>query len=360
MIDVPITVAVGLVMTVGTAHLGRPTLAPMAYALVWIAAAGLLVRRRAPMASLVIGTAAAASYLALGYPPGPIFAAVAWPIAMVARRTLLLRSVVCCGASVLVIAAAELIGQSASLTDLLVLGWLLVPWAVGTVSHYRGEAFARIGDEIAVRREFEESRATYEERLRIARDVHDVVGHALAVINMQAGVALHVVGKQPQQAELALAAIKRTSKDALDDLRSTLDVYRQEPGAPRRPTPGIGQLATLIAESGVDAHLTVTGDDREFPAAVDVTAYRIVQESLTNVLRHAGPARADVLVDRRPGELLIEVTDDGRGPPDDETPGHGLAGMRERVAAVRGSLEAGARPEGGFRVRARIPLGVVR
>jgi signal transduction histidine kinase len=351
-------VVAGFLMSLGSAHAAPSgvSLAPGGYALVWLGAAGLFFRRRVPLAALAIGTAATASYLALGYPRGPIFVAVGWPLAMVAKLEPVRRAAVACGLSVVIVAAAELVGR-ASPTDLLVIGWLLFPWAVGTVLRYRGEAYARIRADEESRHAYEESRATYEERLRIARDVHDVVGHALAVINMQAGVALHVVGKQPQQAEVALTAIKRTSKDALDDLRSTLAVYRQEPGAPRRPAPGIGQLATLIAESGVDAGLTVSGDAGELPAAVDVTAYRIVQESLTNVLRHAGPARAEVLIDHRPGELVIEVTDDGLGATATGSAGHGLAGMRERVAAVRGTIEAGPRPEGGFTVRASIPVG---
>ncbi len=188
----------------------------------------------------------------------------------------------------LVFDALTLVGQSA---------WLLVPWALGTVVQIRRESAARIRSE-------SRSRYASEQRLEIARDVHDVVGHGLAVINMQAGIALHVLEKRPEQAAIALDAIKRTSKEALEELRATLAVYRSDDPAPRRPAPGLGQLESLVAttvESGLVVKLAVTGDVVELPSSVDLAGYRIVQESLTNVLRHAGPATARVCVSVRAG-----------------------------------------------------------
>jgi signal transduction histidine kinase len=209
-------------------------------------------------------------------------------------------------------------------------------------------------------------RRAYEERLRIAQEVHDVVGHGLAVINLQAAVALHVVGRRPEQAEVALAAIKRSSKDALEELRGTLAVFRQpqpdHPDGAWRPAPGLGQLdglVTAVAEGGLSVEVAVSGERADLSAAVDLAAYRIVQESLTNVVRHAGPATATVRVGYEPGAVVVEIADTGRGRPSGAArpAGHGIAGMRERAAAVGGTLEAGPSAEGGFRVRARLPFG---
>jgi signal transduction histidine kinase len=248
--------------------------------------------------------------------------------------------------------------------------WFLVPWAIGAGLRVRREDTRR-GREEAGRRH------AYEERLRIAREVHDIVGHGLAVINMQAGVALHVFDRRPEQARVALEAIKQASKDALEELRVTLDIYRRpDDGAQstasrperdgeeaRRPAPGLAQVDGVVAamaESGLAVRLEVTGSPVALPAAVDLAAYRIVQESLTNVVRHAGPASARVQVRYEPGEVVLEITDDGRarvGAGARDSGGHGIAGMRERAAAVHGTLEAGPRPAGGFRVLARLPSG---
>jgi signal transduction histidine kinase len=265
------------------------------------------------------------------------------------------------GAGELVTALPTMVGWGA--------GWVVLPWALGTI--------VRLGREEAGRnREEELRRRAYEERLRVAREVHDVVGHGLAVINMQAGIALHVLAKRPDQVEVALEAIKTTSKEALDELRSTLAVFRQpeEASAPRRPAPGLAQLEALIGEmtdSGLPVDLTVSGERAGLPGAVDHAAYRIVQESLTNVLRHAGPVTARVRVSYEPGTLDLEISDDGNGTrphqldgsaPDGAadaagTGGHGIVGMRERAAAVGGTLVAGPGEAGGFRVHARLPTG---
>jgi signal transduction histidine kinase len=221
----------------------------------------------------------------------------------------------------------------------------------------------RVGRDSAARARTEEVRRhSYEERLRIAQEVHDVVGHGLAAIHMQAEIALHVLPKRPEQAETALAAISRTSKVALDELRATLDVVRREADAtaPRTPGPGLARLDDLVARmsgTGVAVTVTVTGTPRELPAAIDLAAYRIVQEALTNVLRHAGTATAAVLVGYQPQELVVEVTDSGRGAVTvDAKGGHGIPGMAARVTALGGVFEAGPRPADGFRVFARLPV----
>ena len=214
--------------------------------------------------------------------------------------------------------------------------------------------------------EEEARRRVAEERIRIARDLHDVIAHGVAAIHLQAGAALHVIDRQPDVAAPALSSIKDLSKQTLDELRATVGVLRSEAAdaaAPRAPTPGISQLAALIDQArhaGLSVDLQVDPSLNGLPAAVDVAAFRIVQESLTNVMRHAGQwAHAVVTIseDER-GDLNVEVDDDGLGAsaraPDN--PGHGLAGMRERAATVGGDVKAGPRVGGGFRVIARLPV----
>jgi signal transduction histidine kinase len=208
-----------------------------------------------------------------------------------------------------------------------------------------------------------------QERLRVAREIHDVVGHGLTVINVQAAIALHLISERPDQAEVALAAIKTASKDALEELRGILAVFRQpDASPPRPPVAGLDQLHALVEQmraSGLAVRLEVHGERATVPGAVDLAAYRIVQESLANVLRHAGQAAAMVRVALAPDAITLEIMDNGcgvHGRGDDAgyrhgRGGHGIRGMRERVAALGGTLEAGPREGGGFRVLARLPAG---
>jgi YD repeat-containing protein len=204
-----------------------------------------------------------------------------------------------------------------------------------------------------------------EERLRIARELHDVVAHTMATINVQAGVAAHVLADRPDAAAQALNSIKAASKDGLRELRAILNVLRQADDADlTQPAPGLAQLDTLIAgtaQAGLATSLRVTGEARPLPAAADLAAYRIVQESLTNAIRHAGPATATVSLSYDDAGLRIEVADTGRGSgashaAGSEGSGHGLIGMRERAASVGGVVQAGPAAEGGYRVTARLPL----
>ena len=216
-------------------------------------------------------------------------------------------------------------------------------------------------------REQERRRYAYEERLRIARDVHDVVGHSLAVITMQAGVALHLLDKEraghprPDQVASSLEAIKKTSREALAELRTTLEVFRADAEEPRSPLPGLDRLDDLIdglRSAGRDVTLlrAQSGDDlQEVPAAVDQAAFRIIQESLTNIVRHAPAAHATVRLTREAGTLTIEVYDDGPAvsvPPD----GNGIRGMRERARAVGGAVRVSVGEPTGLAVRADLPL----
>ena len=334
-----------------------------AYFLMVIAAAALLVRRPWPLATLAGAVAAAVAYLGIGYPYGPVLLTLWIAMFGVATRLPARRSILACAVSMAAILVPELWGVApdrlwleAPPVGLELSGLLLAPWGAGALIRLRREYMTRARDEEARVR-------AYEERLRIAREVHDVVAHGLAVINMQAGVGLHVLDRRPDKARVALAAIKEASKHALDDLRGTLAVFRQPDDAtgPMTPWPGLGWLEELIdgmRKSGLSVNLAVTGEGGDLPAHVDMAAYRIVQESLTNVLRHAGQSEARVRVHRLAHEVALEITDDGNEGPSRGTSrgGHGIAGMRERALGVGGSFEAGPRPEGGFCVRARLPI----
>jgi signal transduction histidine kinase len=215
-------------------------------------------------------------------------------------------------------------------------------------------------------REEEARRRVDEERLRIARELHDVVAHSLSIIAVQSGAAAHVIDSDPAQARRSLDAIRVTSKEALDELRAMLGVLRAEgdADAPLAPVPGLARIEDLVQpvrDAGYDVDVVTEGSLADVPTLVDSSAYRVVQEALTNVVRHAGPCAVNVAVVRDAGSLAVSVEDDGRGLPApssaETTAGHGLAGMRERVQALGGTFEAGPRTGGGFSVHAEIPLG---
>jgi signal transduction histidine kinase len=209
-------------------------------------------------------------------------------------------------------------------------------------------------------------RAVGEERLRIARELHDVVAHAMSVVAVQSGVGAHVIDSRPDEAKHILETISHTSRDSLDEMRRLLGVLRADPAsadaaAELAPAPGLGgldELVTRVAEAGVPVETNVQGERTAVPIGVDLAAYRIVQEALTNVLKHAGRAEASVLVRYEPGAVHLEVVDDGRGAGSralaGNGSGHGLVGMRERAALYGGELEAGPRLGGGYRVAATL------
>jgi len=242
------------------------------------------------------------------------------------------------------------------------LAWLLLMGAGAELLRSRLE---RRAEEAAVQAEQARRRAS-DERLRIAQELHDVLAHNISLINVQAGVALHLLDERPDQARPALAAIKDASKEALGELRSVLDVLRRSGDgtvAPRDPTAGLRDLPGLVERTrtaGLDVTLDVSGEARPVPAGVDLAAFRIAQEALTNVVRHADAGSARVRLDYGDEHLTVQVEDDGdRGAsvPSRDGGGRGIAGMRERVQALNGTFEAGPRPGRGFRVRARFPIG---
>ncbi len=245
-----------------------------------------------------------------------------------------------------------------SLTFALVLGaWLAVLVVLAEAIRMRRERLA----EARAARLVETRRRASEERLRMARDLHDVIGHNISLISVQAAVGLDLMDSDPEQARTALTAIKTVSREALDELRSMLAALRQAgEQAPTAPTPGLARLPELaeLTRSAWPVRIEVTGLARPLPAAIDLAAYRIVQESLTNVARHAGPGAATVRLGYRPGGVAVEVIDNGRGVPGGRPAtgtGSGIAGMTERAAALGGHLTAGPRPGGGFAVSAWLP-----
>jgi len=234
---------------------------------------------------------------------------------------------------------------------------LLAFWLAGVFVHARRRAVSLSARSAALQRQAEQAAAA--ERARIARELHDIVAHHLSVVVLQAAGA-RASGKP---AGAALEKIENSARQALEETSRLLNVLRdpaEETGL--APQPGTGDLDTLAAAvraAGLPVNLVIDGDLAAIPATVDVSVYRIVQEALTNVLKHAGPARAEVTIGCEQDAVTIEVTDNGTGQPGNGSPGggHGLAGMRERAAAFGGELAAGPRPGGGFAVRARLPLG---
>ncbi|MFE9958763.1 sensor histidine kinase [Micromonospora sp. NPDC005299] len=223
-----------------------------------------------------------------------------------------------------------------------------------------------LGNSVLVRRRHAEqvrahaaADAVTAERLRIARELHDVVAHSIGVIAIQAGVGARVIDSQPAQARAALTTIENTSRETLAGLRRTLGALRRPGGASLEPTPGLSDLDRLVgaaADAGVRVTLAIDGEPRPLPAEVELAAFRIVQEALTNVVRHARVSECGVIVRYAPDAAHVEVLDDGCGGPLGGE-GHGIIGMRERAALLGGRCETGPRPQGGFRVAAVLPVG---
>jgi signal transduction histidine kinase len=247
----------------------------------------------------------------------------------------------------------------------LLIGWFVAAGVAATVTRHRQayleEAEQRAAEAERTREEVARRRAD-EERLRIARELHDSLTHSISIIKVQAGVAVHLARKRGEDVPPALLAIQEASGDAMRELRATLEVLRDPGGSDcETPASGLDRLDDLVERArstGLPATVTIFGTRRELPAEVDRAAYRIVQEALTNVSRHAGGAAATVRIDYADEELIVQVDDGGTADPDaPPVPGTGLLGMRERVAALGGRLRAEPRPEGGFTVRAELPVG---
>ena len=333
-----------------------------AIALILVATATLALRRRYPVTVLGVVFGATLVYFLFGYANGPIWLAlvVAYVTAVLRGRRLAAGIVAVSG--FLIFPWVDYVvrnGRGPSLAGLAGLAaWLLVLLGGAEIVRIRRE---RVAEAARIRGE-EALRRASEERLRIARELHDALGHHLSLINVQSGVALHLNEELPEQTRSSLTAIKQASKEALGELRSVLEILRQEgEQAPRSPTSTLARLDELVSQAaaaGLEVRTETDGEPRQLPFGVDVAAFRIVQEALTNVTRHAGEATATVRVSFGERDLTVQIDDDGRGPATDGAAGggKGIVGMRERVGALGGEIETGPRPGGGFRVKARLPL----
>ncbi|TDB73152.1 sensor histidine kinase [Actinomadura sp. KC216] len=355
---------------------GHADLDPLGFGLLLAGPALLLLRRRNPVFTLAAVGAVTALYLLRAYPygPAPFSLGVAMMAAVVAGHRLAawagtgLGLAAFFGLSVLIGVPADERGsgwfspeEPTLVAATFVTAWALVVLVTSELVRTRAQRAA----ETARTRAEEERRQASEERLRMARELHDVLAHNISMINVQAGVALHLMDENPEQARTALAAIKEASKEALTEMRGVIGALRaQGETAPRTPTAGLGGLDDLLARArsaGLRVDAEITGDRRPLHAGTDLAAFRIVQESLTNVSRHAGPGpvTARVRIAYGETEIVVQVDDDGQGVSLLDDPGgsgSGISGMRERAAALGGSFEAGPRPGGGYRVRATLPL----
>jgi signal transduction histidine kinase len=350
-----------LVQTIGTTLAARDQAAKLdvlGYVLLALTGLVLADRLRRPRGTLLFVAAATIAYQLLDYPRGPTFIAVLVAAAAAIKT----------GHRGLVAAAA--IGSYTGwvvLTDP-TLGEALrtaaVAAGVGLLLEVLAAASQGVSRTIQEQRRLQEERRrrqASDERLRIAQELHDVLGHHLSLINVRAGVGLHLMDRQPDQARLALDTIKQTSAEALREVQSVLNaLYPTGQAAPRAPAPRLDRLDELTVDAGLPVRTTISGAPRPLPAEIDRAAYRIVQEALTNVRRHAGAgATASIAIEYRPEELTVQVTDDsgGRAPAGAAAAdGTGVSGMRERATSLGGSLTAGPLLEGGWQVRAVLPL----
>jgi signal transduction histidine kinase len=344
---------------------GRAGMDVLAVALLLAGPAALYWRARAPVAVMVATLAPALAYWALDYPRGPIWLAaiVAFVSAVFMGRRLpawILLGVAWAG----LVFLPHLTNDDSVPTVGKAIGiavWLFLLGEFAEIARSKRERHLELQ-----RAEREKARAQAgQERLLIARELHDVLAHNVSLINVQAGVALHLLDEQPERARPALEAIKEASAETLREMRSVLDILRR-PGEqpPRSPTAGVAGVDELVARTkaaGISVDAQVTGAPRDLPASVDLAVYRIVQEALTNVARHAHPGAAVVRLAYSDESVEIVVEDDGlRAARPNGYGGNGIAGMRERVAALGGEFSAGPRPDVGFRVRARLPLDAER
>jgi signal transduction histidine kinase len=369
--DAAIAIGLAVLLVVGTifASHGQSDRRPFdvgTVILLVVAAGALAWRHRWPVAVLATVFGATLVYYALGYANGPIWLAliVAYVTAVVLGHTR--AAIIVAVAGFLIFPWLDHVLRSKPAPPIVSLvalaAWLIVLLGVAVGVRTRRERIAetaRIREEQALRR-------ASEERLRIARELHDALGHHLSLINVQSGVALHINEGLPDPVRESLTAIKGASKEALTELRSVLEILRQDgERAPRAPALTLSRLGDLVSQAksaGLEVRTETAGEARPLPFGVEAAAFRIIQEALTNVTRHAAGATASVRVSYEDRELVVRIDDDGgdHAPIDGAGTGKGILGMRERAVALGGSLQAGPRPGGGFRVEARLPLDGAR
>ncbi|MFD7261646.1 sensor histidine kinase [Streptomyces sp. NPDC059874] len=360
---VAVGVAAALLVTGLSGQHSTSNLDLLGYALLTVGGLALAAGRRAPVAVLVVTGLCAVGYQAAGFD----VAAVAYLFAVYAAMRAGHR-IVTVATSVAVLAALPLAALASGLHDTgeafaqargaLEIAWLIAAGAAGEALRQA----ERRADEAERTREETARRRADEERLRIARELHDSLTHQISIIKVQAEVAVHVARKRGERVPDSLLAIQGAGREATRELRATLEALRDDDNT--SPPRGLDEVPELVEQTrgiGLDARLTIEGPRQDIPAAVGRTVYRVVQEALTNVARHADAGTASVRIDCRPDAVTVRVDDDGKATPDTTpdtapVPGVGLLGMRERVTALGGRLRAEPRSEGGFTVLAELPV----
>ncbi|WLW57574.1 sensor histidine kinase [Streptomyces sp. YU58] len=356
------TIALGVAaLLLGTGLSGEPPgtdLDVLGYVLLAAGGLALVARRRAPLALLAVTGVCAVGYLAVGFDALSVpYLVAVYGAVRAGHRTL---TVVASVTMLVVLQLTALVlhdgpvGEGwAQARHVLEIAWLIAAFAAGEAlrqAEQRADEAERTREETARRR-------ADEERLHIARELHDALTHQISIIKVQSEVVVHVARRRGEQVPEALLAIQEAGREATRELRATLEALRDDDTTPPRGLDHIPELVEQSRRAGLETTLTVEGQRSDVPAAVSRTAYRIVQESLTNVARHAGAATASVRIDYRAGALAVQVDDDGKATPDTvPTPGLGLLGMRERVTALGGRLRARPRDEHGFTVQAELPV----
>ncbi|MGW7291783.1 sensor histidine kinase [Streptomyces xiamenensis] len=377
-VDAVLAVAAGTLVLLGSTvdsemtFIGSP---PPTVALVAaVASVALLWRRRYPRAVVAVTTVCGAALGVVGNLVGFDFSPLILSHVVVAVFSLSLRTDQWSGVryavgTTVVALAGSMIEQTGSMirpSQFGVVATILLAGAVGYGIRIRRDYVAAVEAraELAERtREGEARRRVGEERTRIARELHDIVAHHIALAHVEAGTASYLLRTKPHDAQKVIDRLADTTSDALRELKSTIGLLRSEddPEAPLEPVPGLGRLPELLASferAGLTVHLVRRGEERPLSPGVDLTAYRIVQEALTNVTKHAGTAEATVCLEYTRALVTITVHDDGRAQRQTRSgPGYGLIGMRERATSVGGRITAGGRPGGGFEVRTELPLG---
>lgn len=364
----PSALTIFIVFVSPVAARAMPGTRPLDVAAFLLLAASALVLvgwRRLPLVAYVASVVFAGLYLVAGYPTGPIILAPLGGLLGLETATEARVWLPAAALGAVVLPLAQGAGSRWSWGLLLfALFWVAAGGLFGIALRLRRSFNAEIQARLHLAertKEEEARRKVAEERLRLAREVHDVVGHSLATISLQAGVAEHLLDRRPAEVRQAVAAIRTLSKQALAELRSELNQLRSADGSgvALTSTPSLAAIPDLIAsmrDAGLAVSLEMEGSERAMPATIAAAGYRIVQESLTNVVRHArADTHAQVVLIVKEAALEIEVVDDGPGAPASAVDGNGLRGMRERAVSLGGQLDAGSRGPGGFRVWARLP-----
>jgi signal transduction histidine kinase len=368
-----LSAVIWLELAVKPVEAGQHATTGIAYLLAALITLPIAVHRRYPMATLAVSTLALIGY-SIGqfsaYPGYGTFALLLGISLHADRRRAGLAFVVSAIAASIALAlqSDQVATESSWISTLLALSVVWLGGEYVKARRTRRQASVERARRLELEREERARSAVAEERLRIARDLHDVVAHSMSVIAVQAGVAHHVIDERPELARQALATIETTTRQALVEMRRLLGVLRQgdESSASLTPVPGLSDVPALLGqfgEAGLAVRLRLDGEPDGVPPGVDLSAYRIVQEGLTNALRHGGP-QVDLTIAYPAGGVVVEIcNDDPGGTPrkwhtgELEPKGHGLTGMRERVAVFGGEFEAAPKPGGGFRLRATLPFG---